>query len=104
MPRRQRYRCANCQGLTQYEVMKTDYIELPRGDLDLHSIWFGDVGDHLVFHDEKFCCFECLLAYIAKWHEGHGKVGKPAYNADRATADNDKAYKELFSILAKGRG
>ena len=44
------------------------YIELPKGDLVNHGIWFGHLEKHLWFNDEKFCSYGCFLKFIAKWY------------------------------------
>ena len=43
-------------------------IRLPKGDLDQHGIWFGDVGEYRWFDNESFCCFKCFIEYINSWH------------------------------------
>lgn len=46
------------------------YVLFPKGDLDLHGIWFGDVKSYLWFKDEKFCGADCMIEYVKKWHAG----------------------------------
>lgn len=45
------------------------YICLPKGDLDLPGIWFGDIKKHLWFENQHFCSLNCFLEYIKAWHK-----------------------------------
>jgi len=44
----------------------TDYkcIKLPKGDLDVHGIWCGDIGKHIWFDGEEFCSWRCFKDWL----------------------------------------
>ena len=53
-------RCLMCNK----KVKMSKAIVLPKGDLDLHGIWMGDLGKHVWFDGQVFCTFKCLVCWL----------------------------------------
>jgi hypothetical protein len=52
-------RCAMCN-----KKVGERYIKLPKGDLDMHGIWMGDLGKWGWFDDQVFCKFGCMVRWL----------------------------------------
>ena len=59
-------RCDECG--KEVDELCANYIRFPMGDMDQAGIWFGDVGRWLWFNEERFCCLDCFLKFVTRWH------------------------------------